>query len=390
MKKLYLLAIISVVSLRVSAQACSDLFISEYIEGSSHNKVIEIYNPTSGTVDLSHYRLQSYFNGNDTAQNPMTLTGTLSSKDVWIGCNSQADSSILDSADAISSIVINWNGNDAIALINTATGDTLDIFGFIGEDPGSNGWDVTGGTAVDHTLVRNPDVQEGTQDWSIGSTQWTVYPIDDFSHLGAHTMTPCDITIPSLFFTSDTLTVQESDGSFSFTVGIINPNGNATSVDVSVTGGSATTGDDYNFTSPQTITFPANDATPIVVNGTINNDGLSESDESIELSLSNPTNQAIISGGAMKITIVDDDGLGISSSNGNVFSFYPSISHGLFNVSATLPASLHVFDLYGNEVRSIENMSGDFRLDLRDSAHGVYVLQFENKNEIVVKKVLID
>jgi hypothetical protein len=149
-------------------------------------------------------------------------------------------------------------------------------------------------------------------------------------------------------------------------------------------------GDDYNFTSPQTITFPANDATPIVIDGTIINDGLSEGDETIDLSLSNATNQAIITGVTMKITIIDDDGLGVSSSNENLFLVYPSIGHGFFNVSSSSPASLRVFDVYGNEVKVIENVPENFRLDLRDAAHGIYLLQFEDKNELMVKKVVVN
>ena len=31
------------------------IFFSEYSEGSSYNKYIEIYNPTSETVDLAYY-----------------------------------------------------------------------------------------------------------------------------------------------------------------------------------------------------------------------------------------------------------------------------------------------------------------------------------------------
>lgn len=40
-----------------------ELFISEYVEGSSNNKYIEIYNPAGQTVDLSGYRLDIAANG---------------------------------------------------------------------------------------------------------------------------------------------------------------------------------------------------------------------------------------------------------------------------------------------------------------------------------------
>ncbi len=41
----------------------TDLFISEYIEGGSSNKAIEIYNGTGVPVDLSQYSIELYSNG---------------------------------------------------------------------------------------------------------------------------------------------------------------------------------------------------------------------------------------------------------------------------------------------------------------------------------------
>ena len=39
----------------INAQDCSDIFISEYVEGSYNNKAIELYNPTNEAIDLSKY-----------------------------------------------------------------------------------------------------------------------------------------------------------------------------------------------------------------------------------------------------------------------------------------------------------------------------------------------
>ena len=50
---------------RVSRDAI-DLFFSEYAEGSSNNKYLEIYNGTGADVDLSNYSLSSCSNGCDT------------------------------------------------------------------------------------------------------------------------------------------------------------------------------------------------------------------------------------------------------------------------------------------------------------------------------------
>ena len=50
-------------SAAVNAQECVEIFISEYVEGWSNNKAIELYNPTDEDVDLSNYRLERYSNG---------------------------------------------------------------------------------------------------------------------------------------------------------------------------------------------------------------------------------------------------------------------------------------------------------------------------------------
>ncbi len=65
-------------------------------------------------------------------------------------------------------------------------GELIDVFGIIGEDPGSS-WKVEErGTTVDHTLVRYPHVFKPTTTWD--ASEWDVYPKDTFTYLGKHTM----------------------------------------------------------------------------------------------------------------------------------------------------------------------------------------------------------
>lgn len=58
--------IINVVSDFV-VEDCSELFFSEYVEGSGTNKALEIYNPTENPIDLSEYSIKRYNNGNTMA-----------------------------------------------------------------------------------------------------------------------------------------------------------------------------------------------------------------------------------------------------------------------------------------------------------------------------------
>ncbi len=177
------------------AQA-QDLFISEYVEGSSNNKAIEIFNGTGAAVDLTQYTMKLASNGSATwsTTNSVTLSGTLANNDVFVIANSAANATILGVAD-LTHTVTYFNGNDCLGLFH---GDTLiDILGVLGTDPGT-AWPVAGtdGATLNHTLIRKPDITEGNTDWIDGAgtnmdnSEWIVHPIDYIDDLGSHTFDP--------------------------------------------------------------------------------------------------------------------------------------------------------------------------------------------------------
>ena len=186
MKSLYFLLTL-LLSNFLSAQGCSDLFFSEYSEGSSNNKYLEIYNPSSGSISLSGYSIIRFNNGSLV---PSSSTGTMTfpasamipSGGTYVIANASASATILGSADTTSNIT--WfNGDDAIVLMKGT--DTLDIIGIVGVDPGSS-WTVGTGSTVNHTLVRKPTVSAGQTDWTVGATEWNVHPQNTWTYAGTH------------------------------------------------------------------------------------------------------------------------------------------------------------------------------------------------------------
>ena len=183
--------------------AC-DLFISEYAEGGSNNKYLEIANFTGAEVALSGYALPSVGNAPDTVGEYEFWNGdifgandTIADGDVYVVCHGQSEQAILDRCDSEHNFLS--NGDDGRKLVKGTEDNytVVDVFGDFQGDPGS-GWDICGveeGTK-DHTVVKK-EGKEGNADWtsSRGTTaddcDWFVAEKDAFlltawDGLGSH------------------------------------------------------------------------------------------------------------------------------------------------------------------------------------------------------------
>jgi len=168
----------------------TDLFISEYGEGSSNNKWLEIYNGTGSDVDLSEYMLKYYSGGATDASPTYSLTGILANGDVYVLTTDQAMSDIKDLADQIFPYpsVVHFNGDDAIELVKGET--VIDVIGEVGEDPGT-AWTVGTGATAEFTLVRNSAVKSGNTVFT--ETEWDVHPQNTITNIGVHTVDALDL-----------------------------------------------------------------------------------------------------------------------------------------------------------------------------------------------------
>jgi hypothetical protein len=204
------------------AAPCSTPFFSEYIEGSGNNKGFEIYNPTMSALDLSPYKVFVSGNGGSFI-NSFDLTGMLASGDVYTLATNQSDPIMQAAADSVVGFpsVVHFNGDDAVILMDTVTGDTLDIIGVVGIDPGSS-WPVGSGSTQNFTLVRMPSVVRGQKDWAIGATEWIVNPINTYTFYGSHVGNCVNTTPlnPTVNLDLSGQTVREDIGSVVVTINI--------------------------------------------------------------------------------------------------------------------------------------------------------------------------
>jgi predicted extracellular nuclease len=267
-------------ALETPAVDVTDLFLSEYAEGSGNNKYLEIYNGTGASVVLTNYQIAQAVNGGGWQYYHTFTTGTsIADGDVWVIATDQADASIQAAANEILPYpsVVHHNGNDARGLISISGTDTtwIDIIGDPNNDPGT-GWDVAGVTngTQDHTLVRKSTVTSGNTDWSVSAgttmdnSEWIVLDQDTWTYVGSHPHAelegPVPPTISSIVIEpsspteADDVTVSAAitdDGTIASAT--LTYNTGSTDADVTM---SNTTGDTYTGTIPAqtagtTVTF---------------------------------------------------------------------------------------------------------------------------------------
>ncbi|MDF2698657.1 MAG: hypothetical protein K0Q49_213 [Haloplasmataceae bacterium] len=180
-----------VVKAEVEEGAFTDLIISQYAEGSSFNKAIELYNGTSATVNLSEYTLEYYSNGVSTPTKVLSLSGTINAGETYLMVNAQANAEYLGLADFIDDLIdskINHNGDDVYLLKHNGT--TIDSFGKLGEDPGA-AWVSGTVSTLDMNLVRKPNITSGdiiVDDVFDPSVEWIPFPKDSSTDFGTHTI----------------------------------------------------------------------------------------------------------------------------------------------------------------------------------------------------------
>jgi uncharacterized repeat protein (TIGR01451 family) len=184
-----------------------DLFISEYVEGSSDNKCIEIYNNTGATVDLSTYAINFYFNGSTSISRSLGLSGMLATSDTYVLCDDGIDLALGVVADSLYGGSF-YNGDDAISLSNN--GVEIDIIGQIGTDPGTQ-WGSGLTATQNHTLVRSSNIFDGDRVGSDAfdpSLEWIGFNQDVVMNLGTHEINDSIIVTP---LTSTVVSVEDGD-----------------------------------------------------------------------------------------------------------------------------------------------------------------------------------
>ena len=195
------LSLLGLASPPAAAATPTDVFFSEYVEGSSNNKALELFNGTGAAIDLAAgtYVVQMHFNGATTVGLTVSLTGTVANADVYVVAQSLADPAILAVADQVSTATNWYNGDDAIVLRKGgAAGPVVDSIGQVGVDPGTE-WGTGDTSTMDNTLRRMPSIAAGDADQNDPfdpAVQWTGFPTNTFGGLGSHDFDGGPVDLP--------------------------------------------------------------------------------------------------------------------------------------------------------------------------------------------------
>jgi hypothetical protein len=178
------------------------LIFSSYIEGSSNNKAIELFNATSDTLALDSFRIAWATNGGGwSSYHTFPVGATLAPNATWVLANNAISALLYDTALANEVLaypsVVHHNGDDARGIEASINGvwTLIDIIGEPTVDPGS-AWAVAGvaNATANKTLKRKASVTHGNTNWAMVagtdslSAEYLVYAQDDFTMLGSHSV----------------------------------------------------------------------------------------------------------------------------------------------------------------------------------------------------------
>ncbi|MFH6971772.1 endonuclease [Flavobacterium petrolei] len=185
----------------------TDLLFSEYIEGSSNNKALEISNATGAAINLSIYSIKKQTNGAGAWSTGLPLTGTLNNGSKFTIVNSLMASSCYPISSAnisTSATEMAFNGNDAVGLFKN--GVLIDIIGTF------NGG--TANFAADETIRRKATVTSPTTTFN-KTAQWDSYTSDTCNNLGSRMVAKASKTESVLDINTIVIYPNPSQGTFS-------------------------------------------------------------------------------------------------------------------------------------------------------------------------------
>ncbi len=295
----------------VASAPVSDLIITGIVDGNlsgGNPKGIELY--ACGTVDLSDYEVWLSANGGTFGNIAVGWSGTFTNQFIYLSNDASEFSTVFGSSGDFANLFIDGqvagNGNDAFQIREAATGTVIDQ---VGDNSGSgvNNYQDSYLYRVDDT---GPDGGWVASNWNIpGNNTLDPFtaPADVAANVpfGTYSNSTCGggPVTPTVSFDVDAAIVRESDGSYTITL-TSSAIGSHT-VDIVVSGGTATSGSDFAAFGPVTADFASSTTFSTTINIIDDNDN--EIPENIAIGLTNASGAIIVTPNTLTLSILDND-----------------------------------------------------------------------------------
>ncbi len=291
-------------TITVLPQAQSDIVITEFMynpPGPDTLEFIELYNNGSSAVNMTDWALAK-------AVDFTFPTFTLGAGEYVLISNNAAG---FQSAFGLTAF--QWNTGSALnntgetIMLKDNAGIAVDSVSYLA---GSGGWPAAAnGQGASMVLCDYNSDNNVAANWAAATTPTSIFigTTEILANPGEDSQCSSGPVISFLF---SNLSLLENAGTAYAYVVLSGGNANPTSVTLSLGASSTASEDDYQLALPQTLTFPAGNASDtIAIPVEITDDTEIEPTEILVLELANPTNGAIIApnGSAFTITILDND-----------------------------------------------------------------------------------
>ena len=264
--------------------------VDDLLDESNETIIITLSNPTNATLGSNTVHTLTINDNDDPPVIDFDLTSSSGDE-----ANSSKEVTINLSAPSIQDVTVNY------AITGTATGSGTDFTledGSLTISAGATSGTITIGNIADDSL----DESNETVIITLSSPSGATLGSDN-----VHTFTITDNdNEPEIYFNSTSSNGAESVSSAGLTVNLSETSGQNVTVDFEVTGTATGSGTDYTLANGS-ITINAGETSGTVTIGSIIDDSISEGDETVIVTLSNPNNATLGSNTIHTYTINDND-----------------------------------------------------------------------------------
>jgi hypothetical protein len=266
--------------------------VNDSLDEANETVVLTLSNPSNATLGSDSVHTYT-IDDNDDA--PVVDFNTTSSN----GAESTSSKAITVDLSAVSAKIITVN----YALTGTATGSGTDYTlgsGTLTINAGSSTGTITIASIVDDSI----DEADETVVLTLSNPSNATLGSDS---VYTYTITDNDNT-PTIDFNTTSSSGEESVSSKAITVDLSGPSSETVTVDYAVTGTATGSGTDYTLVNG-TLSIVAGNTTGTITIANIVDDSVDETDETVIVTLSSPSNATLGSDDVHTYTIADDDGL---------------------------------------------------------------------------------